>query len=131
MLISSKKMVMSAELKRFITWFICFLDLHLVRYNYVKFHHYRPPPLICEESRKDPSWIIHTYSSFDTSMVYPFSTERLHTEQATIVLHAHLCKENYVCIKQSLWALTDIIFPGIYSHISHCFLLFLLLTLNR
>ena len=121
---------MSAELKGFITWFIYFLNLLYVRYNYVKFHHYKPPPLICDQHRKDPSWAIQTYNSFDTSLIYPFSSERLYTRQAKMILRAHSRKKNYVCIKQSLWALTGIIFPCIYSHISHWFLLFLLWTVK-
>ena len=38
---SGEKMLMSAEPKGFFTWFIYFLDLLLVRYNYAKFYHFR------------------------------------------------------------------------------------------
>ena len=34
-----KKMLMPAELKGFVTWFIYFLDLLWLRYNCAKFHH--------------------------------------------------------------------------------------------
>ena len=63
-------MLMSAELKRCVTWFIYFLDLLWLRYNCAKFHHCRicvtdfreggllpPPPLIPEQPRNSPSWI--------------------------------------------------------------------------
>ena len=36
-------MLMSAELKGCVTWFICFLDLLWVRYNCAKFHQCRCP----------------------------------------------------------------------------------------
>ena len=39
MLISGEKILMSAELRGCITWFIYFLDLVYVRYNCAKFHH--------------------------------------------------------------------------------------------
>ena len=39
--ISSEKMLISAELKGFITLFLYFLDLPQVRYNCAKFHHCR------------------------------------------------------------------------------------------
>ena len=39
LLISGEKMLMSAELKECVTWFIYFLDLLWVRYNCAKFHH--------------------------------------------------------------------------------------------
>ena len=70
MLISGEKILMSAELKESVTWFIYFLDLLWVRYNCAKFHHCRicvtdfreggaffglPP--ICEQPQKSPSWI--------------------------------------------------------------------------
>ena len=41
MLISDEKMLMSVELRGFVTRFIYFLDLLQVRYNCVKFHHCR------------------------------------------------------------------------------------------
>ena len=58
LLISGEKMLMSAELKDYITWFIYFLDLLKVRYNCAKFHHCG----ICltpinEQPRESPSWI--------------------------------------------------------------------------
>ena len=70
------KMLMSAELKGYVTWFLYFLDLLWVRYNCAKFHHCRIcvtdfregrpfcPPLISEQPWKSPSWIglKHTYS---------------------------------------------------------------------
>ena len=62
-------MLMSAELKGCVTWFIYFLDLLWVRYNCAKFHRCRicvtdfrergslfGPP-IREQSQKSPSWI--------------------------------------------------------------------------
>ena len=43
-----------------------------------------------------------------------------------MVLRAHSRKQNYVCIKQqSLWALTDISSPCIYSHISQFCIVFI------
>ena len=67
LLIFGEKMLMSAELKECVTWFIYFLDLLWVRYNCAKFHHCR----ICvtdskegaflsptrEQPQKTPSWI--------------------------------------------------------------------------
>ena len=66
------KMLMSAELKGCVTWFIYFLDLLWVRYNCAKFYHCRicgtgfregglfalhlPAP-IREQPQKSPSWI--------------------------------------------------------------------------
>ena len=65
------KMLMSAELKGCVTWFINFLDLHWLRYNCAKFHHCRifvidfmkgglfaPPFPIREQPRKSSSWIL-------------------------------------------------------------------------
>ena len=55
-------MLMSAELKGCVTWFIYFLDLLWLRYNCAKFHHCRicvtdfVPP-IREQLQKSPSWI--------------------------------------------------------------------------
>ena len=69
MLISCEKILMSAELKRYVTWFIYFLDLLWGRYNCAKFHHWRicvtdfrerglfAPPPIREQPRKSPTWI--------------------------------------------------------------------------
>ena len=69
LLISGKKMLLSAELKERVTWVIYFLDLFPVRYNCAKFHHCRicatdfreRGPFFalpnCEEPRKSPSWI--------------------------------------------------------------------------
>ena len=70
LLISGEKMLMSAEIKECVTWFIHFLDLPLVRYNCAKFHHCRicvadfrergpksPFPPNREQPRKSPSWI--------------------------------------------------------------------------
>ena len=67
LLISGDKMLMSAELRVCVTWFIYFLDLLCVRYNCAKFHHCRicvtdfgdvgPHPPIREQPRKSPSWI--------------------------------------------------------------------------
>ena len=65
--ISGKKMLMSAEIKVCVTRFIQFLDLLQVRYNCVKFHHFRicatdfregglfALPPIREQHRKRPS----------------------------------------------------------------------------
>ena len=62
-------MLMSAELKGCVTWFIHFLDLPYVRYNCAKFHRYRicvvdfreggpkSPPPIHKQPKKSPSWI--------------------------------------------------------------------------
>ena len=63
-------MLMPAELKGCVTWFIYFLDLLWVRYNCAKCHHcsicvidfregglFAPPPPIREQPRKSPSWI--------------------------------------------------------------------------
>ena len=64
-------MLMSAEVRDCVTWFIYFLDLLYVRYNCAKFHHwicltdfrerglFAPPPhlSIREQPRKCPSWI--------------------------------------------------------------------------
>ena len=54
-------MLMSAELKGCVTWFICFLDLLYVRYSCVKFYHCRicmtdfrdlpPPPSVSTPKR--------------------------------------------------------------------------------
>ena len=66
-----KKILMSAKLKRCVTWFIYFLDPFWVRYNWAKFHHCRicvtdfrerrlfapPASPIHEQPRKSPSWI--------------------------------------------------------------------------
>ena len=41
MLIPGEKMVMSAEVRRIVTWFIYFLNLLYVRYNCPTFHHCR------------------------------------------------------------------------------------------
>ena len=49
MLISGEKVLMSAEFKRYLTWFLCILDLLWVRYNCAKFHHCR----ICVTEFKD------------------------------------------------------------------------------
>ena len=69
LLISGEKMLISAELKECVTWFIYFLDLYWVRYNCAKFHNCRicvtdfregaflPPPPIRERPRKSPSWV--------------------------------------------------------------------------
>ena len=73
------KMLMPAELKGCVTWFISFLDLLWVRYICAKFHHCRmcvtdfregghfcPNPPICKQPRKSPSWIgLKTKQSFD------------------------------------------------------------------
>ena len=40
LLISGGKMLMSAGLKGCVTWFICFLDVLYLRYNWAKFHHF-------------------------------------------------------------------------------------------
>ena len=65
-------MLILAEFKGCVTWFMCFLDLLLLRYNYAKFPHCwicdtdfsygellapPPPPPIGEQIRKGPSWI--------------------------------------------------------------------------
>ena len=64
-------MLISAELKGCVTWFIYFFDLLWARYNCAKFHNCRicvtdfweggaflpPPPPIREQPRKSPSWI--------------------------------------------------------------------------
>ena len=62
-------MLMSAELKGCVTWFIYFLDLLLARYICARLHHCRicvtdfregglfAPPPILEQPRKIPSWI--------------------------------------------------------------------------
>ena len=68
LLIFIEKMLMSAELKRCVTWFIYFLDFLKVKHNCTKFHHCRIwatdfrevdflLPLIREQPRKGPSWI--------------------------------------------------------------------------
>ena len=41
LLTSGEKMLMSAELKGCVAWFICVLDLLYVRYNFVEFHYCR------------------------------------------------------------------------------------------
>ena len=66
---AGEKMLMSVELKGFVTWFIYFLDLPWVRYNCGNFHHCRicvtdfrvegtfcspPLPPILEQPRKKP-----------------------------------------------------------------------------
>ena len=66
-LISGEKMLISAELKECVTWFIYFLDLPYVRYNYAKFHHCRicvtdfrevgpkkPPPSVSSPKKAHP-----------------------------------------------------------------------------
>ena len=64
----SWKMLMSTEIKECVTWFIYFLDLLQVRYNFAKFHHCRISvtgfrewclfgPPIREQPQKSPSWI--------------------------------------------------------------------------
>ena len=58
MLISSVKMLISAELKGCVTWFIHFLDLHYVRYNCAKFHHCR----ICVADFREGSLFAPTHS---------------------------------------------------------------------
>ena len=64
-------MLMSAEVRGFVTWFKCFLGLLSVRYNCAKFHHCRicvtefrergallpNPPAIREQPRQFPSWV--------------------------------------------------------------------------
>ena len=70
LLISGEKMLMSAELKGCVTWFIYTLDILSSRYNCAKFHHcwicvtnfrvewgdFLPPP-IHEQPQKGSSWI--------------------------------------------------------------------------
>ena len=80
-------MLMSAEVRGCVTWFICFLDFLCVRYNCAKFHHcricvtdFREGGLfalpISESPRKYPSWIglkyfiILTRSMLWTSICY-------------------------------------------------------------
>ena len=75
LLIFGEKMLMSAELKVCVTWFIHFMDLPLVRYNCAKFHHCRicvpdfrkagaqkAPLPIREQPQKSPFWIGLTWS---------------------------------------------------------------------
>ena len=69
LLISGEKMLMPAELKGCVTWFIYFLDYLWVRYNYTNFiivgyvtdfrkGAFLPPPSpLHVQPRKSPSWI--------------------------------------------------------------------------
>ena len=68
------KMLISAELRGCVTWFIYFLDLPWVKYNCAKFHHcricvtdFREGGPFChtsirEQPRKSPPWIGSTVS---------------------------------------------------------------------
>ena len=86
-------MLMSAELKGCVTWFIYFLDLLWVRYNCAKFHHCRicvtdfreggnfwPPPPIRKQPWKNPSWIgldfvtVGSWGSFPSKSFYGLFT---------------------------------------------------------
>ena len=86
-LISGEKMLMSTELKGYVTWFIYFLDPLSVRYNFAKFHHCRicvtdftegvpfcppaPPTTIPEQPQKSPSWIgLNLLSRFHKSWIW-------------------------------------------------------------
>ena len=55
LLICGKKMLMSAELKRCVTWFIYFLDFLYVMYNCAKFHHCR----ICVTDFREGTFLPH------------------------------------------------------------------------
>ena len=77
------KILMSAILWGCVTWFIYFLDIFYVRYNYAKFHHCRicvkdfreegflplPPP-IREQPRKCPSWIGQIFFRLSSKSVF-------------------------------------------------------------
>ena len=81
-------MLMSAELKGLVMWFILFLDLPYVRYNCAKFHHCRigvadfreggvgakKPLPIREQSRKSPSLIGLRLSLLLFTVALPFIT---------------------------------------------------------
>ena len=91
MLVSGEKLLMSAELKGCVTWFIHFLNLLYVRYNCAKFDHCRlymtdcreegwvwPP--IREQPQKSSSWIklskferINPFQS-NVRFIYPLTT---------------------------------------------------------
>ena len=49
LLIFGEKMLMLAEIKGCVTWFMCFLYLLYVRYNCTKFHHCRVSVTDCRE----------------------------------------------------------------------------------
>ena len=120
-------MLMSAELKGCVTWFIYFLDLLWVRYNCAKFHHCRicvtdfrargsfcSPP-IREQHRKIPSWIGFRRNPANICL---FKATNWNTRKT--------CK---ICSKLTIK--TPERRQRHCEHLSHIFLMFLLLTLNN